>query len=252
MLLFFKVLVVLVWILLLLPFQLIFILVGSRLRFTLPVLFHKFLLRILGVRLSLKGTPSNHKPLILVGNHCTYLDIVILGSILPVCFVAKSEIRGWFFFGFLAKLQSSIFIDRRNFRTLESLKKVSRSLSGQFATIIFPEGTTNNGKKVLKFRTSLFKVFEDNPTLGLQNFSLCYTHINNMPLDNRLRPTIAWYGGMDMISHLGRFLSFSSVKVSLVFHPINSSNRINRKVLSESSRNQVIEGINLIKDSNLN
>ena len=64
-----------------------------------------------------------HKPLILVGNHSSYLDIIILGSILPACFVAKSEIRGWFFFGFLAKLQSSIFIDRRNLRTLESLKK---------------------------------------------------------------------------------------------------------------------------------
>jgi len=141
----------------------------------------------LGVKLSLKGKPSNHKPLILIGNHCSYLDIIILGSILPTCFVAKSEIRGWFFFGFLAKLQNSIFIDRRNFRTLESLKKVSKSLSGQFATIIFPEGTTNNGKNVLKFRTSLFKVFENNPTLGLQNFSLCYTHINNMPLEFSLK-----------------------------------------------------------------
>ena len=64
--------------------------------------------------------------------------------------------------------------------------------------IIFPEGTTNNGKKVLKFKTSLFKIFEDDPTLGLQNFSLCYTHINSMPLDNRMRPNIAWYGEMSL------------------------------------------------------
>ena len=166
--------------------QFLFILIKSRLRYILPVYFHKFVLKILGIKLYLKGKPSDLKPLILVGNHSSYLDIIILSSIFPICFVAKSEIKSWFFFGFLAKLQNSIFIDRRNLRTLESLKKVSDSLSGQFATIIFPEGTTNDGKKILKFRTSLFKIFEDNPTLRLQNFSLCYTHINNMPVDNRL------------------------------------------------------------------
>ncbi|MBF95954.1 MAG: hypothetical protein CFH34_00860 [Alphaproteobacteria bacterium MarineAlpha9_Bin4] len=227
-------------------------LIRSRLRFLLPVLFHKFLLKILGIRLSLQGKPSSHKPLILTGNHCSYLDIIILGSVLPSCFVAKSEIKSWFFFGFLAKLQNSIFIDRRSLRTLDSLKKVSDSLSGKFATIIFPEGTTNNGKNVLKFKPSLFKIFEDNPTLGLQNFSLCYTHINNMPLDNRLRPTIAWYGGMNMIAHLRRFLSFSSVNASLVFHPMTISKGKNRKALSEISRKQVVEGMNLITNNKFN
>ena len=99
-------------------------------------------------------------------------------------------------------MQNSIFIDRRNFKTLDSLKKVSNKFKCKFSIIIFPEGTTNNGKKILKFRPSLFKIFEDNPTLRLQNFSLCYTHINDMPLDNRIRPFIAWYGGMSMITHL--------------------------------------------------
>ena len=188
--LFFKVIIIVIWILLLLPIQVLFIIIRSKFRFFLPLIFHKFLLKILGVKVEIIGSPSNHKPLILIGNHSSYLDIIILGSVLPVCFVAKSEIKGWFLFGLLASLQNSIFIDRRNLRTLESLKKVSKNLSTNFAMIIFPEGTTNNGKKVLKFRTSLFKIFEDDPTLGLQNFSLCYTHINSMPLDNRMRPNI--------------------------------------------------------------
>ena len=200
--------------------------------------------------MSLLGKPSNLKPLVLVGNHCSYLDIIILSSLLPVCFVAKSEIKKWFFFGFLAKIQNSIFIDRNSLRALDSFKKVSDSLSSKFSVIIFPEGTTNNGKKILKFRTSLFKVFEDNPTLRLQNFSLCYTHINNMPLDNRLRPTIAWYGGMNMITHLGKFLNLSSVDAKLVFHPVFSTNGINRKQLAETSRIQVIKGIQLIQSQN--
>ena len=105
--------------------QFLFILIKSRLRYILPVYFHKFVLKILGIKLYLKGKPSDLKPLILVGNHSSYLDIIILSSVFPICFVAKSEIKSWFFFGFLAKMQNSIFIDRRNLRTLESLKKVS-------------------------------------------------------------------------------------------------------------------------------
>ena len=231
------------------PIQFLLILVKSNLRFFLPLIFHKFLLKILGIRLSIKGRPSERKPLILIGNHCSYLDIIILGSVLPVCFVAKSEIKGWFLFGTLARLQNSIFIDRRNFKALDSLKKISKNLSSNFAIIIFPEGTTNNGKRVLKFRASLFKVFEDDPTLGLQNFSLCYTHINSMPLDNRMRPNIAWYGEMSLITHLKRLLNYSSIGAKLQFHPSIVPHGVTRKIISEESREQVIKGINSLSNN---
>ena len=231
------------------PIQFLLILVKSNLRFFLPLIFHKFLLKILGIRLSIKGRPSERKPLILIGNHCSYLDIIILGSVLPVCFVAKSEIKGWFLFGTLARLQNSIFIDRRNFKALDSLKKISKNLSSNFAIIIFPEGTTNNGKRVLKFRASLFKVFEDDPTLGLQNFSLCYTHINSMPLDNRMRPNIAWYGEMSLITHLKRLLNYSSIGAKLQFHPTIVPHGVTRKIISEESREQVIKGINSLSNN---
>ena len=237
------------WILLIVPIQFLLILVKSNLRFFLPLIFHKFLLKILGIRLSIKGRPSERKPLILIGNHCSYLDIIILGSVLPVCFVAKSEIKSWFLFGTLASLQNSIFIDRRNFKALDSLKKISKNLSSNFAIIIFPEGTTNNGKRVLKFRASLFKIFEDDPTLGLQNFSLCYTHINSMPLDNRMRPNIAWYGEMSLITHLKRLLNYSSIGAKLQFHPTIVPHGVTRKIISEESREQVIKGINSLSNN---
>ncbi len=231
------------------PIQFLLILVKSNLRFFLPLIFHKFLLKILGIRLSIKGKPSERKPLILIGNHCSYLDIIILGSVLPVCFVAKSEIKGWFLFGTLASLQNSIFIDRRNFKALDSLKKISKNLSSNFAIIIFPEGTTNNGKRVLKFRASLFKIFEDDPTLGLQNFSLCYTHINSMPIDNRMRPNIAWYGEMSLITHLKRLLNYSSIGAKLQFHPTIVPHGVTRKIISEESREQVIKGLNSLSNN---
>ena len=248
MLPFFKVIIIVIWILLLLPIQVLLILIRSKFRFFLPLIFHKFLLKILGVKVEIMGSPSNHKPLILIGNHSSYLDIIILGSVLPVCFVAKSEIKGWFLFGLLASLQNSIFIDRRNLKAFDSLNKVTQNLSANFAIIIFPEGTTNNGKKVLKFKPSLFKIFEDDPTLGLQNFSLCYTHINSMPLDNRMRPFIAWYGDMSLITHLKRLLKYSTIRAKLKFHPNFIPRGMNRKNLSEESRKQVVKGINLLSN----
>ncbi len=248
MLSFFKVIIISIWILILLPIQVFFILIKSKFRFFLPLIFHKFLLKVLGVKVEILGKPSDHKPLVLVGNHCSYLDIIILGSVLPACFVAKSEIKGWFVFGLLASLQNSIFIDRRNLKVFDSLNRVTQNLSANFATIIFPEGTTNNGRKVLKFKPSLFKIFEDDSTLGLQNFSLCYTHINSMPLDNRMRPFIAWYGGMSLITHLKTLLKHSSIRAKLKFHPNTTPLGMNRKNLSEESRKQVIKGINALSN----
>ena len=72
-----------------------------------------------------------------------------------------------------------------------------------------------------------------------------------MPLDNRLRPTIAWYGGMDMVNHLSTFMKLSSVNVSLIFHPISVSNGLNRKTLSENSRKQVVEGLSCLSNISL-
>ena len=202
MLFLFKIFLLTILTITLLPFQIIFIIIKSDLRFSLPKIFHKKILSILGVRVNVYGSPAKVKPLFFVGNHISYLDIIILGSLFPICFIAKAEIRKWFLFGFLAKLQNSIFINRKNTKILEAIKKINKNIGKSFAIVLFPEGTTSNGKKVLNFRSSLFSIFEQDNLLALQNFSLCYTHINGLPIDNRLRPIISWYGDMNMLKHL--------------------------------------------------
>jgi len=185
------------------------------------------------------------RPLILAGNHTSYLDIIILGSIMPICFIAKEEIKNWFLFGFLAKMQNTIFIKRKNYKTLESLKSINRELDTKIAIVLFPEGTTNTGKKTLKFKSSLFNLFENNTTLRLQNFSLCYTHVNDMPIDNRTRPQVSWYGDMNIVSHLLNFLKVSCINVTVVFHPVFSLKGLDRKRISIASIEQVKKGISL-------
>ena len=96
------------------PVQYVLVKTKLRQRTYIPIIFHKALLKILGVKVRLIGKKTSIRPLVLSGNHTSYIDIIILGSIMPICFIAKQEIKSWFLFGFLAKMQNSIFIKRKN------------------------------------------------------------------------------------------------------------------------------------------
>ena len=222
--------------------QIVFVFTGSSMKYKLPMIFHKLILIILGVKIKVRGSVSKKKPLILVGNHISYLDILILGSLYPICFIAKHEIKNWFFFGFLARMQNSIFIERKNARTLDSIKKIHNKVNENFAIVLFPEGTTGTGKSILNFKSSLFRIFETSNILRLQNFSLCYTHINSMPIDRRLMPSIAWYGNMNMVKHLKNLLSFSSINASVNFIPEQDITGLNRKAIAALSLEKVKKG----------
>ncbi len=225
------------------PIQYILVKVKLSYRIYIPIIFHRILLKILGIKVKVIGKKTSLRPLILAGNHTSYIDIIILGSIMPICFIAKQEIKSWFLFGFLAKMQNTIFIKRKNFKTLENIKNINKGLDFESAVVLFPEGTTNSGKKILNFKSSFFNLFESNNTLGLQNFSLCYTHVNSMPIDNRTRPQVSWYGDMNIVTHLLNFLKLSSVNATVVLHPIMQLKGQDRKALSLSSIKQVKEGI---------
>ncbi len=243
MLAFLKVLLILLTIMLLAPFQYAFVKLNIKYKIYIPLIFHRIILKVLGIKIKTVGARTSLRPLVLIGNHTSYLDIIVLGSIMPICFIAKEEIKGWFLFGFLAKMQNTIFIERKNYKTLESLKSINKQLDPNSAIVLFPEGTTNTGKKILGFKSSLFNLFEDNNILRLQNFSLCYTHVNTMPIDNRTRPQISWYGDMNIISHLSNILKFSCINATVVFNPILSIEGLDRKSISVSSINQVKQGM---------
>ena len=110
---FLKVFLIILIILLLIPLQYIFVQFKLKNRIYIPIFFHRILLKILGIKVKLIGKNAGVRPLILAGNHTSYLDIIILGSIMPICFIAKDDIKHWFLFGFLAKMQNTIFINRK-------------------------------------------------------------------------------------------------------------------------------------------
>jgi 1-acyl-sn-glycerol-3-phosphate acyltransferase len=233
--------------LLLLPFQGILVAVRSPLAAVLPRLYHRMCCRILGFRIDAKGTLSDCHPTLFVVNHVSYVDITILGALIKGSFVAKSEVARWPLFGVLAKLQRTVFIERRIHSTAAQRGELTRRLAAGDDLILFPEGTSGDGSRVLPFKSALFSAAENNtggdPVL-VQPVSLAYVRLNGMPMGRLYRPYFAWYGDMDMASHLWELLGLGVAGVSVEFHaPVMASAFPSRKALAAYCRDVIIDGV---------
>ncbi|MEA2944333.1 MAG: lyso-ornithine lipid O-acyltransferase, partial [Bradyrhizobium sp.] len=104
--------------------------------------YYGLLRRLLRVRVRVIGTPVRDHPVLIVANHVSWVDIVVLGSIAPVAFIAKSEIAEWPLIGQGAKAQRSVFVDRtRRHQTAEAITEIAQRLTGGTPVVLFAEGT---------------------------------------------------------------------------------------------------------------
>ena len=206
----------------------------------LPVIFHKLLIWLLSIQIDFEGEidTSNNSNLY-ISNHISYLDIPILGSTFPLRFVAKSDIKVWPLFGFLAKLGRTIFISRNRSESLHQKNKIFKSLSSDEKVFIFPEGTTSDGNRVLDFKSSSFSALEGQ-NLIIQPIVIVYSDLNGIPINRWLRPVIAWYGDMDLKPHLSKLASLRSIKARLIYlDKVNAKNFSSRKNLSKHLENEI-------------
>lgn len=188
----------------------------------LPVLFHRFFLKLFDVRVREKGRPGGTGARLVLSNHVSWLDIPVIGSLRPMSFVAKSEIAGWPLIGGLAKLQRTVFIERaRKAATAEVNEEVARRLKRGDAVVLFPEGTTGDGNRLLTFRSSLIgaaRAALSDPevdSIVLQPLAIAYVRRNGLPVTRRERPEIAWYGDMDLAPHLAAFFRDGPLDVEI-------------------------------------
>ncbi|MDF2617871.1 MAG: phospholipid/glycerol acyltransferase [Xanthobacteraceae bacterium] len=189
-------------------------------RRTIPVLYHRLVLALVGVRVTVVGAPSPARPLLIVSNHVSWLDIPVLGSRLPLCFVAKSEVAGWPGVGLLAKLQRTIFVDRASrSATGKVAGEMAERMNGGDPVVLFAEGTSSDGNRVLPFRSAL--VGAARQSMGedatIQPLAIAYVGQGGIPLGRPRRPRLAWYGDMDLAPHLFDVLKRGAVDVELHF-----------------------------------
>ena len=192
--------------------------------------FHKLLLWLVNINVEVNGKKIEKKiPTLYVSNHLSYIDIPVLGSILDGKFVAKNEISSWPLIGYLSKIGNTVFIDR-NLNFLKKNKSIIfDNLSKGYNIILFPEGTTSDGIRVLRFKSSLLSSIQQKNIL-IQPIVIKYKSINGMPLNRWLKPIIAWYGDMALKPHIINLLKLFSIKVKITFlTPVNSKEFTNRK-----------------------
>jgi 1-acyl-sn-glycerol-3-phosphate acyltransferase len=237
--------VYLAWTLALMPVQAIGLALRRPWVATLPRFYHRHCCRILGFDVRPVGRPVGDRPVLFAANHVSYLDIAILGSLIPGSFVAKSEMAGWPFFGWLAKLQRSVFVDRQVRSTARQRDAIAERLAAKEALILFPEGTSSDGTFVLPFKSALFSVvFNRDEPVTVQPVSVAYTRLDGLPIGRRLRPFFAWYGDMDLMPHMWRLLGLGRIEAVVEFHPpVSVADFASRKALAQYCYEQVTRGV---------
>ncbi|KAB7785187.1 lysophospholipid acyltransferase family protein [Methylorubrum populi] len=230
----------------------------GRLAAHIPVLFHRLFLRLFSVRVTQSGSPPPPgEPALVLSNHVSWLDIVALGSLRPLSFVAKSEIEGWPLIGTLAKLQRTVFIERAKRAATASVNATvgERLVSGDLI-VLFAEGTTGDGLRLLPFRSSLVgaaRAALSAETGGLarirlQPLALAYPRRNGLPVTRAERPEIAWYGDMDLAPHLALFAKRGPIDVHVNWGaPIAFEPATDRKRATAQAEAAVRQGLREIR-----
>jgi 1-acyl-sn-glycerol-3-phosphate acyltransferase len=213
----------------------------------LPVFYHRWCCRILGIRVRRIGQPSPLRPLLFAANHVSYTDIPVLGSLVPASFIAKTEVAHWPLFGWLARLQRSVFVDRRVGSIAVQRDAILARLARGDALILFPEGTSGDGNRVLPFKSALFGAAQDRAAglpITVQPVSLAYARLDGIPLGRDWRPFFAWYGAMRLAPHLWSMLGLGTVEVVVEFHPPTSLAACgSRKALARHCQERVASGV---------
>ncbi len=181
------------------------------------------LLWAFGARVEVRGTPPR-PPFVLVSNHLSYIDILLLASRLDTVFVSKREVAGWPVIGVLCRLMGTLFIDRDSRRDLTRvIDEMNRTLSRGSGIVVFPEGTSTNGREVLVFRPSLL---ETAVRLG-QPVAYASLRYSTGPAAPPAEDTVCWWGDQPFMPHLLNLVSMPGFRAELHFgpQPIESSDR---------------------------
>jgi 1-acyl-sn-glycerol-3-phosphate acyltransferase len=225
----------------LMPLQALGVMFGLRFASTLPNAYHRFVAWLFGIHVHVIGEPVRGRGVLLLANHTSWLDIVIFSAVMPLSFVAKSEVADWPFFGHLAKLQRTIFVSRtKRSETGQARDLIRERLVKGEALVLFPEGTSSDGNAVLPFKSALLGAVGGTDSVTVQPVSTAYTGIHGIPMGRENRPLFAWYGDMELVPHLWEALKAGPLDVVVEFHPPLVA--ADRKELAKQAEKLVREG----------
>lgn len=216
----------------------------DQLRLLSQTYVYKLVLWLANVSVTVEGSLAP-PPSIVVSNHCTYMDIFVLGSLGNVRFTPKSEIKSWFFAGWIVTLFDAVYVERRAQKSKEAQTDVLNKLKQGARLSIFPEGTTNNGQQLGRFKSSLFSVAEawdGKEPLAIQPVTLRYETLNGVPLDDTTWPMVAWFGDAAFAPHIMNLFAQKSLTARIICHePLYLTEGLTRKELAVKAQTIIQE-----------
>lgn len=209
------------------------------------VSFHsKLALKLFGINVRYSGVPSSkgRKGSLLVCNHLSYIDVLILSAIRPACFVTSVEMKETFFLGQLCEAGGCLYVERRNKENLnKEILDITQALESGVDVVVFPEATSTNGEEVKRFKIPLFRA-AINSGASIIPFAINYTAINNRPISHFNRDLVCWYGTMSFLPHLWALVNQSSVSVEVIQNRgINPSKEDGEGELSVLARSSILD-----------
>ena len=230
------------------PVQWLFIKLKLPAARTFPGRYHRLVCAIFGIHIRVRGKPVTGQGVLMVANHTSWADILIFSAATPLCFVAKAEVARWPFFGTLARLQRTVFVERERRSATGEVRDVIRErlMAGE-TLLLFPEGTSHDGNRVLPFKSALLgaaeAVLAGGKHVAVQPVSAAFTGLYGLPMGRENRPLFAWYGDMEMVPHLWEAILAGPLEVVVQFHAPLSLDDMDRKTLASRAQQVIQMGV---------
>ena len=234
-----------IWTLLAIPVQAVLLaLPGRRLgrgKVVFARLYWRVICFIIGMRIRVVGERRGAARTLYLANHSSWLDILVLGGTLEAAFVSKAEVGQWPLIGTVARLGRTVFVSRARGRTGNEAREMRERLAAGDSLVLFPEGTSSDGTRVLPFRSSFLSVADAAEVI--QPVSVAYDRLGGLPACRRDRPLFAWYGDMSIGPHAWRLCRQAGMRATILLHdPLDPATIPNRKALSAAAEATVAEG----------
>lgn len=202
---------------------------------------------ILNIKVSVTGDEGQLERggYVIIANHVSYVDGIILGSIFPIIFVSKREVKSWPIIGQWNVLCGTIFINRqRKIQVASLIRQMTRKLKQEANLLLFPEGTSTNGEGILPFQTVPLAAPLRNRSI-IVPVTVTYKTIDDQPVTTANRDSVYWYGDMEFVTHFWNLLALREIEVLVTIQPKiecfgYSDNSVGRKKLAKDCYDRVL------------
>lgn len=239
--------------------QSLLLLLPGRPKVVFPCIYWAMMCRLLGVRVRCIGRPARQgaggRRVVFVSSHSSWLDILVLGGRLEGSFVSKAEVARWPVVSIVARLGRTVYVARNRATTGRERRDMQSRLQQGDNLILFPEGTSSDGSRVLPFRSAFFSLAEyaagsDGLPPLIQPVSLVYDRLAYLPTGRATRPVFAWYGDMSLGTHVWNLAQQRGMRATVLLHaPLDPRDFPNRKALAQAAWTVVADGASTLRQN---